>query len=106
MTKKFCPYWHKFTRDGLQGLLGQVAEGVPDSDAVAGLTVQHALMLGSTVHPLYIGSFKPHSCDLGMVPKMKANKKTSRICHTTVWKPNSVEVRENPTNRSITSLPV
>jgi len=132
--KKFCPYWHKFTRDRLQGLLGQVAEGVPDSDAVAGLTVQHASMLGSTVHPLYIGSFKPHSCDLGMVPKMKANKKTSRICHTTVhgsqlllsgmvpkmnaikktsrichttvWKPNSVEVRENPTNRSITSLPV
>jgi hypothetical protein len=73
---------------------------------VAGLTVQHASMLGSTVHPLYIGSFKPHSCDLGMVPKMNAIKKTSRICHTTVWKPNSVEVRENPTNRSITSLPV
>jgi hypothetical protein len=34
------------TRDGLHGLLGQVAEGVPDSDAAAGRTVRHAATAG------------------------------------------------------------
>jgi hypothetical protein len=34
------------TGDGLHGLLGQVAEGVPDSDAAAGRTVRHASTAG------------------------------------------------------------